>query len=76
MDAADVVAARKFVLVDDDGNPRAQFTAQSTDPVGIQILDNTGENGMVMLSVSQKNESPILVLTRPEGRDGNDLHHR
>ena len=72
MDVAEVVAAKRFVLVDDADTPRAALTVMPRGAVGLQLLDSAGENSMVLLAVNKENETPIVMIEGPEreGRRG------
>lgn len=65
MNVADVVPARKFVLVDDQDVPRATLSIGSSGMVGLMFLDGDGEEEMITVGVSKDSAAPFVMLRKP-----------
>ena len=67
MEIHDQVAAKQFVLVDDDGRPTAYLTGAQFGSVGLHVLPESGDGSVVSVGIESDTGSPRIVLTRPDG---------
>jgi hypothetical protein len=65
MDVVDTVAAKRFILVDDQGTTRAELAAEPNGLVGLNIWSKGGESVPITLHVSDRNGTPSLMVYRP-----------
>ena len=68
MDAEDVVVAKRFVLVDDEGNPRAALLAQRDGIVGLYV--GTEEDDPLISIGMDAQEGTPYVMVRRTAADG------
>ena len=64
MDAADVVRAKRFELVDDDGNVRVALSAEPNNGmIGLHVSNSLGVP-IVSVGVEPGTDSPYIILRR------------
>jgi hypothetical protein len=68
MAPVDEVAAKRFVLVDDQGDVRAELKAEPDGLVGLHIRGKGGAPMLIVVGL-QADETPIVMVRRP-GPDG------
>jgi len=64
MDAEEVVVAKRFVLVDEDGNPRAALMGERDGLLGLHILGEPVREAMISIAVNEQNGSPVVLVRR------------
>jgi hypothetical protein len=71
MHAAEEVTAKRFVLVDDQGDRRAELSA-SEGMVGLTIFGKEPSHGDVSVGVYEESGEPIVMVRRAptEGEEG------
>ena len=63
-DIPDQVAARRFVLVDEDANPRAALMATRDGVVGIHIMSNPDLPPADSVCVNDQDDTPMVIVRR------------
>ncbi len=67
MEIHERVVAKRFVLVDDDGNPTAYITNAKAGFTGLSVQPASGEDGpIVSLGVQTESGQPVILLSRPD----------
>lgn len=71
MHAAEVVTARRFVLIDEQGEARIELSA-SEGTVGLTIFGKGRSYGVVSVGVNQETGDPMVMVrrVRNEGEEG------
>jgi hypothetical protein len=64
MDVAEVVAAKRFVLVGDQGGRRAELTTEE-GLVGLQVFDKGGSPAMILVGTDDEDGTPTVMIRRP-----------
>jgi hypothetical protein len=64
VDIQDVVAARRFVLVDEDGNPRAALMAQRDGHLGVHIMAEANSPPVISIAVDDEDGTPVVLIRR------------
>jgi hypothetical protein len=74
MDVEDVVAAKRFVLVDDQGARRAVLKTEPNGLVGLLVFGKGGGSSGMMITVGVADESGVpAVMVRRAAPDGGDF---
>jgi hypothetical protein len=71
MDVAEVLAARRFILLDEQGNARAELTAQTDGIVGLLVYGKGDSSATVAVGMEDESGAPTVVVRRP-APDGQD----
>ena len=68
MEVHDQIVARRFVLVDEEGNPAAYITGAEVGFIGLHI-EGPGEEEepLVSIGLEATGGSPVIQIRRPEG---------
>jgi hypothetical protein len=65
VDVEDVVAAKRFILVDEDGNPRAALMAHRDGLLGLHIMPEPDSTPAISVAVNEQDGRPVVILRRP-----------
>jgi hypothetical protein len=72
MDVAELVAARRFVLVDEQGSPRAELTTEADGLVGVHVYGKGDSSASVSIGMDDETGTPTVLVqgTANDGRSG------
>jgi|SRR5215210_4061559 len=70
MDAVEELAARRFVLVDDQGVRRAELSAQGPGMVGLRVYGGGDSSATVSVGISEESGRRPAIVLRKEAEDG------
>jgi hypothetical protein len=70
MDVHDAVIAKRFVLVDDDGNPRVTLQITNDEFVGLSFNDS--EQAAPLITIGVREDGTPVVIARRLDENGNE----
>jgi hypothetical protein len=65
MDAVEMLAAKRFVLVDDQGAPRAELTTNPDGLVGLHVYGKGDSSASVSVGINDEDGTPAVFVRGP-----------